>query len=313
MMKYVKRILKPRNPVLRGWRNVIAVLAVIIIVFTGFHIYINSFDVYDFSHLTPHVDMGEMREFTPIAGEAVPNMVRAAENEYLALYVNPRTTTIAVYDKRNGYVWHSSPPGGQQDSRANAFERNAMQSIAGIRFYNHRGANITRWTFNDSVQHEQAEIFSIADGLVIRYLIGNTDLGIDALPRFIEIERFEERVMEQITEDADRNWVRRNFHETAAMPGFMRMSDSIRSGLHAQRIIGIFEDIGYTLEELAFDNLASGYESDVTMDLFVLYIEFKLDGDSMVVNVPLNRIEISNENNLISDIEIMRFFGAAGE
>ena len=312
-MKYVKKILMPRNAKLRGWRNMIVALVIIFIAYTGFRFYINSFEIYDFSHLTPHLYMGQMSEFVPLSGEAVPNMVRAAQNEYLALYIHPGNTTIAVYDKRNGHIWHSSPPDGQQDSRANSLERNIMQSIAGIRFYNQRDSNVSRWTFSDSVAHEQAEMFSIPNGVAIRYLIGNTDLGIHALPLYMEAERFQTRVLDQIYDISDRNWVARNFNVTDARPDFMRMSASIRTGVHAQRILRIFEEIGYTLEELELDNNMSGHESEVTFDLFTLYIEFALDGDSMVVNVPLNRIEKSNENNRISDIEIMRFFGAGDD
>ena len=311
-MKILKRIVMPKNRHLRRWRNVLVVILLFVLVFTGFNIYRDSFSIYDFSHLTVFMNFGEMTEFVPLPGESVPDMVRAAENEFLALYVNPYTTAIAVYDKRNSHIWHSSPPGGQQDPRANPGERNIMRSIAGINFYDLRRNNL-RWTYNDSVAHEQHEIFSLPNGLAMRFVIGDKDLGIYALPRYIEVERFQTRVLDQIENEADRGWIHRNWHETDLMPGFRRMSSGVRVGVQAQRQLAIFEAIGYTLDELEYDNSVSGYQSERTLSLITFYLEFVLDGDTMVVNVPLHRIELSDEVDRFSGVEIMRFFGAANQ
>jgi len=312
MKELLKQKLIPGRKTVKRWRNLLIVLVVIVAAYYIHGFYINSFQIYDFSHLTPVVNMGQMSEFVPLAGESVPGMVRAAQNEYIALYVYPQHTTIAVYDMRNGHIWYSSPPGRLQDSRANPQERNIMHSIAGIRFYDARRNNF-RWTYNDSVAHEQADIFSIPNGITIRYLIGNTDLGIHALPRYIEIEQFQTRVLDEIEDDADRGWLSRNFTNTPAMPDFMRMGSGIMSGVNAQRTLRIFEEIGWTEEETEFANAISGHVPEITRDLVVIYIEFAIDGDSLIVNVPLDRIEMSNEVNRVSDIELMRFFGAGSE
>jgi len=311
MKNVIKKIIKPKNKVLRGWRNLIVAGIIIALVYIGFNMYIESFTFYSFSHLTPTSNNGPMIPFSPIRGESVPDMVRAAENDILALYINTYDSTIAVYDKRNGYVWHSNPPSGITDPLANSFERNAMRSLVGLSFFNHRHREFTRWSYNDSVAFEQHEIFTIPNGIVIRYLMGSQDLGIHALPRLIERERFQERVLDQIVDDSDRNWVRRGFTTIPDMPEFVRMQGDLRSGLNAQRLIRIFDEIGYTYEELEYDNLASGYEPEFTLDLFVIYVELMLDGDSLIFNVPVDQIEVQNERNVISNIEIMRFFGAA--
>ncbi|MCL2407371.1 MAG: DUF5696 domain-containing protein [Defluviitaleaceae bacterium] len=313
-MKILKRIMKPRSTAIRRWRNVLLVAIAIAAFVFGFNIYLNSFEIYTFSHLTPVSTIaGDRVEFAPIQTDgapAVPNMLRAAENEYLALYVHPVQATIAVYDKRNGMVWHSSPPGRLLDSRANAFERNIMNSVIGIRYFGDRNRQAIRWSYTDSVRHNQAEIFSIRDGVVLKFIMGNMDLGIHALPRYIETERFQTRVLGQIADDADRAWLERNFNSTTAMPDFMRMSDAVRGGVNAQRVLRLFAEIGYTLEELDYDNHAAGVESELTLDLATVFIEFMLEGDSLVVNVPVYQIEFSSEDSRISDIEIMRFFGA---
>jgi len=314
-MKYVKKILLPRNPILRGWRNVIVFILLVVLVFNGVRFYLDSFEIYDFSHLTPVNDFGAEWEFTPIEGEPVVpgGFVRGAENDYLALYVHPGNAIIAVYDKRNSFIWYSSPPGRRQDNIASGFEVNVMQSVVGMSFFDRLDRNLFRWSYADSVAHQQAEIFSMENGITIRYLIGNKELGIHALPRYIETERFQYRILDQVYATSDRNWLARNFNETPARPGFMRMSSTVRTGVHAQRIIAIFEEIGYTLEELELDNMMAGVESEQTLDLFTVYVQFILDGDSLILNAPLHRIDISNEINRLNTLEFMRLFGAGSD
>jgi len=280
--------------------------------FFVYRIYLSSFESYDYSHLTPTVDFGPAEEFVPLVGTSVDGMSRAAENDILALYVDTETTAIAVYDKRNSYIWHSTPEGAAADTIANPHERNIMRSSVGIWFYDQRRRQHFRWSYNDSVARDQAEVFSIPNGVAVRYVLGSVDLGIYALPRYIEVERFQTRVLDQVYSLDDTRWLSRNWIETADMPGFVRMMDGARQAGNALRMIRIFEEIGYTLEELEYDNEASGYESEVSFDIVTLYIEFILDEDSLIVNLPMNRIEMSDESHLINSIDVMRFFGAGG-
>ena len=297
---------------LRKWLGRIITLGIVAAGVAIFQLYLDSFDPYDYSHLTPVMNFGDAVEFTPLEGSIIPDMVRAAENDNLALYVDTETTFIAVYDKRNGHIWRSTPEGTNNDMIANPHERNTMNSAVGIWFYDERRRQHFRWSFNDSVAHEQAEIYSIPNGVAFRYVMGSVDLGIYALPRYMEIDRFETRVLDQVPSDDDRRWLRRNWIETSAMPGFVRMMDGARQAGNALRMIRIFEEIGYDIYELEYDNEAAGYESDVSFDIVTLYIEFVLDGDSLVVNLPLDRIELSGDEHLINSINIMRFFGAGG-
>ena len=310
MKQYLKQNFVPGKKTIIRWVMVLAAILIIIIAMSAYRFYLNSFDIYDFSHLTPIVDMGERSEFVPLYGSSVPNMLRAAENEYLALYVNPTNATIAVYDKRNSYTWFSSPLGGGPDPRANPFERNVMNSILAVQFYSDRGRVLTRWSHNDAVEHEQFEFYTIPNGLAIQFVLGSLDLGPNLMPTFIEAERFQTRILDQIEDDADRVWLSRNYSPSPDKEGFMRIA-GIRQGVHAERAIRIFTEIGYTAEELEYDNYAAGYESEVTTHVIVAYIEFKLSGSDLIVNIPLRYFELPEIADLRS-IEIMRFFGAAG-
>ena len=297
---------------LRRLRNAAITVGLFAIGLLIYRLYLQSFTSFDFSHLTPSRSAYETSEFSPIEGSSVPNMVRVAENEILALYINEQTTAIAVYDKRNSHVWHSSPPGMNQDPIANPFERNIMSSLIGLRYFNALNREIPQWSYNDSVAFGQTEIFGIPNGVSIKYTMGNTDLGINALPRHIEVTRFQERVLAQVEDNEDIRFLNRNWLEFDIKPGFVQMLEGARTGVNAKRMLDIFERIGYTADELEFDNEAAGYESDISFDIITMYIEITLEGDSLVFNVPLDRVVLASEEHSISRIDIMRYFGAGG-
>ena len=310
MNELIYKILPRRATVMR-WLVLIIVVLIITVVFFIYRQYLQSFTVYDFSHLTPQVNSGELFEFTPMLGDAVLGKVMAAENDFLALYINPLDTTIAVYDKRNSHIWYSNPPNAAQDAIANPFEKNVMASHVGFTFFNDRGTVFSRWLYNDAILNDQFEIFSIQNGVAIKYLVGMLELGIYALPRHMEAERFQTRVLDQIEDRSDRTWMRGNFSASEELEGFLTMRESVRTGpANLERLLRIFDEIGYTEEELESDNAEAGYEPEITLDVVTIYVEFILDGSELIVNVPLERIEMT-EGNSFRSLEIMRFFGAA--
>ena len=308
-MNALKQKLRPRRSTIRKLIQAVVFVAVVLIFVFAYRLYLNSFVAYDFSHLTPIAESGEMVQFAPIPGNSVPGMVRAAENDVLALYVNPENATIAVYDMRNSYAWHSSPPGRMQDTIANPFERNVMNSHIGLTLYTDRARVMTRWSYSDAVYHGQFELYSIPGGLAVRYHLGNLELGIYAIPRYFEAERFQVRVLDQIESRSDRSWVYRAFRPPEDREDVVRMHDDLRSGANAQRMLRIFYEIGYTYEELEYDHALTGYQSEMAIDAATVYIEFVLDDNSLVVNLPLSRFEMT-EGTTLRTLEVMRFFGA---
>jgi hypothetical protein len=298
----------------RQWRNLFIFVALVAAGILAYIIYINSFTIYDASHLTIVQDFGESRPFTPIPGNTVEGMVRAAQTpNTLALYINPETTAIAVVDLRNNHVWHSTPPGVDEDERANIFWRDRMRSPVYFRFFNERRQEQERLLFTDSIAFEQFEIFSIPNGVRVQYVVGDLDMGIDVLPFFIEEEYFLERVLAQTNEiaRADGRTLERFWYPSEERPGFWQMSEGVRSPIHTNNMLTLFENIGWTYEETERQNALSGHESTVSFDYFNLTIEYILDGDRLIANLPLS--EFTTESAALPfQIEFMEFFGAGG-
>ena len=286
------------------------VLAVVAVVVVSAYLWTTRGSIYDFTHLVRRADFGTGTEFTPIPGIAAPaGMVTAADNDILSLFIHTETSAIAVLDKRNGFIWHSMPPDGHSDPLANPFERGVMQSLVGFTYFDERNRQRSEWTFSGSAEHGQFTLESIPNGIRIIYHVGDAALGVDAIPKFLTPERFEERVIALLDDNSDIRFLRGQFTPSRTHEGFMELSDAIRDhAVNSERIIRIFEQIGYTQEELEADSAAANHEIIVADDFFTFQMEFVLQDDTLVMNIPLH--EFDSGDNRLASIEFMRYFGA---
>src|SRR5699024_441720 len=81
-----------------------------------------------------------------------------------------------------------------------------------------------------------------------------------------------------------------------------------------EKTLTLFEEIGYTEEELAIDNAeAEGAEDEgVGKPRFVIPVQYTLDGENLVVKVVGEEVE-ENEYFPIKELKVLEFFGAANE
>ncbi|MCL1845906.1 MAG: DUF5696 domain-containing protein [Defluviitaleaceae bacterium] len=299
----------------RAWRNRLIFVAVVAVAIAAYVIYLNSFTIYDFGHLSVRQDFGESRELVLLGG-TLDDRVSVAQTDYLGLYICLEDTSIAVVDYRNGHVWYSAPPGFAEDTVANPHWRGVMRSHVGFRFFDEGRREQFRWLFPDSIYHEQFEIFSIPNGVRIEYIVGNLDLGIDFLPFFIEEEFFEERVMQHpavADSIVDRMAVMQHWFpsEEEEMAGFMQLSEGVRTPIFTANMLRIFDEIGWTAEETLEQIALSGVERDIDHDYFNMTIEFVLDEDRLIVNMPLEEFTTDSAVHPF-EITLMPFFGAGG-
>ncbi|MCL2199975.1 MAG: DUF5696 domain-containing protein [Defluviitaleaceae bacterium] len=296
---------------MKAWRNRLIFVGVVALGILAYVIYIHSFTIYEFDHLTVVQDFGESRPFEPILGHLVEGFVRAAQTPYLAMYICEGTTHLAVVDLRNNHVWYSNPPGVDDDTGANPFERGTMRSHVGFRFFNEARMRQFRWLFPDSVYHEQFEIFSIPNGVRIEYVIGNLDIGIDFLPFYIEEEFFYERIFANVETRADERTLIQFWFPSDDRPGFYQMSEGARMPIHAANMLRIFESVGWTFYETIEANERAGADVVLDFDYFNMTLEFILDRDRLIANLPLSEFTtdaLAQPFNL----DFMKFFGAGG-
>jgi len=302
----------------RSWCNRFLFVAIVAAGIAGYIIYINSNTIFDSSELlaAATANFGTSQEFAPNrnAVPLVSGMVRVEETDSLALYINEEDSNIAVVDLRYGHnhVWYSSPPGVMEDPVAIPHWKNIMRSHVMFDFFTETRLEQSRVLYAHAKEEQQFEIFSIPNGVRIEYVIGNLDPGIYRIPFFIEIEYFEERVRTEVDNFLDDIWMRDQWRVSEDRPGFMQLSSSIIDhAINTDRMLALFDSIGWTLEETEKQNELSGVELEIESAVFNMTLEFIIEDDRLIVNLPLSEFT-TNTPALPFNLDLMRFFGAGG-
>jgi len=104
----------------------------------------------------------------------VEGMILVSENEYLKLYTDTASASVAVYDKRNGETVYSNPVNADQDTVANKVNLNFLKSQFILYYYNKDVTSGTMNSYADSVYKKQFKAESIENGIRYIYEVGDT-------------------------------------------------------------------------------------------------------------------------------------------
>ncbi|GBF76181.1 hypothetical protein PA598K_04629 [Paenibacillus sp. 598K] len=272
----------------------------------------------------PAVDVSA---YVPVAAEAVQTselklgagdprlqgMRLAAQTEALSLYYHPETTEFAVLDRRSDKLWHSNPAEREADPIATPYEKETLGSQFTLTFRDQMGRITTFTNAKESVARGQFEAEAIEGGFRVTYTLGDAELGIDALPKFISAARMEERVLSQLDE-AQAKYVSARYLPKKDDPETLeRLDTAVARDLVLKRMIAAFEEAGYTAEDLQADNETAGIGGGAVVDRprFVIPLHVRLEGETLVVTVPSGEIE-EHPDYKLRMLNLLGFFGAAG-
>ncbi len=252
-------------------------------------------------------------KFLPDSGNPVPGMNLAAQTDALSLYFNPDSTEIAILDRHSGKVWRSNPANREGDAKATPFEKERLASQVTIDFRDSIGTLTAFTNFTESIQHKQFQAEGIENGIRITYTMGDMSLGIDALPKRISKQRMEEKVLSKLDEATAKYVSNRYFPTKENQDVLERLDTAVSRALVLGRMLDAFAKAGYTEEDLAFDDKENGLANAVAASRpnFTIPVEYRLDGDSLVIHVPISQIKES-KGYKIRSLALLDFFGAAG-
>ncbi|TFE23056.1 DUF5696 domain-containing protein [Cohnella luojiensis] len=251
--------------------------------------------------------------YLPDSDAAVNGMKLAAQSDALALYFNPDTTEIAVLNRSSGKVWRSNPADLGADAKASPFEKDRLAAQVSINYRDSIGTLGTITNFTDSIQRKQFKAEGIENGIRITYTIGDTSLGIDALPKRISKKRMEEKVYSKLDE-ATAKYVGNRYFPLDDNPEVLeRLDTAVSRALVLSRMLDAFAKAGYTAQDLAVDNQENGLSAaaGASRPNFIIPMEYRVSGDSLLIHVPVNEIKES-KGYQIRTLELLDFFGAAG-
>lgn len=262
--------------------------------------------------MTTELEAGAAIKAMPDSSKGVPGMQLVADNSELSLYYSAETTEVAVRDKRQGQIWYSNPPNRSEDAIASGFEKEILSSQLTVLFRDSIGTLDTFTNFTESIANKQFTAESIENGIRITYTIGDTSIGVDALPRYISKVRLEEKVLSKLDAPTAKYVGLRYYPKADNKEVLERLDAQVSKPLVLSKMTAAFVKAGYSDEDLAFDNeengVAGGGES--SKPNFVIPLEYRIDGGSLVASVPVNQVKESGGYQIRS-IEMLNFFGAA--
>lgn len=311
--RYVKVPKKQKRKITTLEKALLGVLGfVVLIVLALVGYYLSHYYFYnDYRNVLSTYQVEEAKPFEPIvdSNNDVEGMVLAVENEYLKLYTNTETAEIAVYDKRNKTITYSNPVDVDSDEIANDTNKNYLKSQLIVEYFNTARNTGTMDSYSQSVQSGNFEIKAINNGIRYTYLLGDTTNLTGVVPKYIR-----KATLDKVYSDLDEETVEsisKYFTESTTMDGFMELTGeavkdrSIISIVNAAFIDADFDADDY-LTELNAANKGNLITTGFSVDL-----EYRLDGDSLVVSVPMDSV-LEGGGAKIYRIQLLKFFGATG-
>ena len=303
-----------------GRKILIACIAVLLVAGGGYLAYYLIHYVYfnDYKDTLSSYDVEEGTEYTPLTdtgnGLDIDGFDLVAESDVLKLYANTTTGYVAVYDKETGETTYSNPLDAEEDTVANSTNKELMQSQLTVTYLN---SSRTEGTYNTYTQcvglsSDQLTVESLENGIRFNYEIKPKSTSAQLVPYVMSEERFD--YFYSLMDASDSNT--KTFAKSYTLDeeeGNYYILDSLQGGSGSARTYdqlykALYEQAGYTEDDYMTDMEDSEFEISLPAS-FDVSLEYRLDGDSLVVSVPTSLINETNGN--IKSIEVLPYFGAA--
>lgn len=247
------------------------------------------------------------------------------ENDALKFTMDPTTTQFEVLVKETGKVWKSTPDGAQGDSLALPDEKESLQSNLVMTYSTEAGLETTYNSFGFSVKNGIYEIESGDDYVKVNYSLGNVEKEF-TIPPVITKKEFKAWLKKMDTKDSnfvseyykkyDIKKLSKKDNEEELLASYPILKDTVIYVLRSttkdnvkENIQTLFENAGYTYEDYLKDKELDMSTTVSEKPIFNVSMIFKLDGDDLLVEVPLNSLEYKKEYPIYT-LTPLPYFGA---
>lgn len=298
-MKLIKRVL-------------IGIAALVLACGIGYGVYylVHYYFYDDYKDLIKATD--ELEEGTEFTGKSDSNpsvtgdgWTLADESDELKLYINTATTDVAVYDKRSGEITYSNPQ--EEDTATTPVNQNIEKSQLVIYYMDRSNNPVTKGynTYEYATSFEdQVKILQLSDGIRVEYQIGDFSNS-TIIPTSLLKERYEELTAQM---DADNVKTMEAYYDVdQSNSNLMSINGKLLPAIKRKLNVAL-ESVGYTEADYEKDMEDAGVESEAPVS-FTAAIEYRLDGDSLVMNVPTSEMTEAGGAQ-IYQVDVLNFFGA---
>ena len=272
-------------------------------------------------------DAEEEEEIIRINGWEGEKTELVLENEALKFVMDPTNTHFAVEVKSSGKVWYSNPQDASSDTLALTSEKGKLQSTMEITWSTQNGVDANYNNYDYSIEKGVYDIEMGEDYVKVYYSIGDTEkeyiippvvtdenfqkwLGLmDQTNATLVKEYYKKYDINNLGKSDDKEQLLVNYPIVAEEVIWV-LRDTIKDNLKS-KFEGIFEEIGYTMEDYQADKELNFAESSFDKPIYNVSVIYRLDGDDLLVEVPLQEIEYKSQYP-ISNLSLLPFFGTGG-
>lgn len=250
------------------------------------------------------------------------------ENDKLKLTMDPATTQFTVEVKDTGKVWYSNPPTAAEDPLAVASYKGRLQSTLLLTFSEATGLQTTYDNFSYGIDNRLYEIEQGEDYIKINYSIGEAEKQYTIPPvttaaKMQEwfdaagkqsasfIRRYYKKYdINDLDEEDNKEELLANYPILETEPIYVLRETTV-SGASTIKLEQIFADAGYTAEDLEADKALDNKLKSSNKLVFNVSMTYRLDGDELVVEMPLDDLEYRKSTPIYTMV-MLPYFGAGG-
>lgn len=274
---------------------------------------------------------GKKAQITQFATDAeyLSSMKIAAEDSKATLYYDPDTANIALLNKADSKVWFSSPVTKPEFSSLTPAQQQMLSSAVIISYTDDNLKQYTLSSFADCAAYGQMNSKKSSDGVTFEMTVGKLASS-ETVAEVLTVESAAK--LEESLDAKDYRYLIQSYRKVRLKgdntdSGLLtdypilkeaEMFYALRSNTSdaiKKRLAPIFADAGYTREQLEADEIAvygklkSAEEQNAA---FTLSLEYTLENGQLKVNVPVDKMTYDKKLFNLTQIELLRYFGADG-
>lgn len=249
------------------------------------------------------------------------------ENDKLRFVMDAKTTQFTLTVKETGKTWYSNPQDVDSDAVAMGQEKSKLKSTLLLTYSTINGVDSLYNNYAYSMEKGIYEIEQKEDYIKVKYSIGDVDKEF-TIPKVILQEKMEtlieamdvngRQMVRDYYKKYDINNLGKNDDKEALLASYPILESEVvyvlRDGVKdniKSKFESVFEAAGYTYEDYAADKELDQSEKTSDKPVFNVNMIYRLDGEDLVVEVPMGEMEYKDDYPIYS-IGILPYFGAAG-
>lgn len=247
------------------------------------------------------------------------------ENDAIKFEMDPATTQFAVTVKETGKVWRSNPEDGANDPIAQASEKGRLQSTLSIVWSTKNGVDAEYNNYDYGIKNGLYDIEAGENYVKVKYSIGDVDREYYIPPVtteekleywFSQMESNDATLIKEYYKKYDINKLSKKDNKDELLAQYPILADEVIYVLRdktnnslKQKFEGMFEAAGYTAEDYEEDKSLNSAERTTDKPVFNVSVVYRLDGDDLLVEVPMSELEYQDDKPIYS-LTVLPYFGA---